>query len=186
MCWMVARLSIVSLQSRKMTGKDGGKTRSPTWTPQLNVTGACLLTPSTKAPITIHLQIRSFPRQVCAALIGNSNRGLQANNCDRQRHWGMWNDDIGLTLKAGFYLCKAPQLAVWLISVTWMIMEKNLWTGITLLMLEGEMPCGAKGLLWCITSFRYFSASFDCIDMTVWVCEAVIKSNYEIRFCLCG
>jgi len=51
---------------------------------------------SETALVRIHFQIQSFHRQVCAALIGNPNGRLQANNCDRLGHWGMWNDDIGL------------------------------------------------------------------------------------------
>lgn len=143
----MAKLSIVSLQNKCLEAKPG----LPREVHNL------LANTSATAPVRIHFQIQSFPRQVFAALIGNPNGRLQANNCDRLGHWGMWNDDIGLTLKASAtqasLTCRLTDFRnindkgegiCWLELICWC----------------SRVGChvGLKGL-WCIASFRYFS---DC------------------------
>lgn len=139
---------------------------------------------NTSAPVRVHFQIQSFSRQVCAALIGNSNRGLKANNCDRLGHWGMWNYDIGLTLKAGFCLCNpgSPTCCLTYFRSKNDKGERVCWLELICWCLRVGCHVGLKGLLWCIASFTYFSACFDCMDVRVWVGETVTRSNYESSF----
>lgn len=57
---MMTRLSIVSLQNECLEAKP-------------HEVHSLSANTSATAPVRIHFQIQSFPRQVCAALIGNPN-----------------------------------------------------------------------------------------------------------------